>query len=321
LKCYKRSGTESVPGCSAATDLSKNYCYVPPAGQLVRAGDNGYPPSAFPLKKCQSDCDSDSDCASGLVCKQRAGNEPVPGCSGNATDYSDYCIVPEVIQSETLGLCRGDCDSDSECDKGLICLQRDSGQPVPGCKNLDLNNANDYCVLPYIKDYGSTPSSSRFPLKRCEGDCDTNSQCASGLYCFQRSAGVAVPGCFGGETAGSDSDFCTSVFAKCQGSCNSDLDCDWGLKCYKRSGTESVPGCSAATDLSKNYCYVPPIGQLVRAGDNGYPASAFPLKKCQSDCDSDSDCASGLVCKQRAGNEPVSGCSGNATAYSDYCVV
>ena len=41
---------------------------------------------------------------------------------------------------------------------------------------------------------GSTPS---YPLTKCQGDCDSDSHCADGLKCFQRSNGEAIPGCHG----------------------------------------------------------------------------------------------------------------------------
>ena len=31
----------------------------------------------------------------------------------------------------------------------------------------------------------------------CQGDCDSDSDCASGLRCFQRYSYIAVPGCTG----------------------------------------------------------------------------------------------------------------------------
>ena len=64
----------------------------------------------------------------------------------------------------------------------------------------------------------------------------------------------------------------------------------WGLNCFERSGTQSVPGCSGDGISGKDYCYVPPAGELVLMGNNYSPASAFPLKECQADCDRDLDC-------------------------------
>jgi len=33
-----------------------------------------------------------------------------------------------------LGLCQGDCDNDADCEGDLECFQRDSNDPVPGCR-------------------------------------------------------------------------------------------------------------------------------------------------------------------------------------------
>ena len=41
--------------------------------------------STSPCNRCQGDCDSDEDCADGLVCLQRDGFEAVPG---------KYCSKP-----------------------------------------------------------------------------------------------------------------------------------------------------------------------------------------------------------------------------------
>ncbi len=40
----------------------------------------------------------------------------------------------------------------------------------------------------------------------CQGDCDRDSDCASGLRCFQRSGYTAVPGCTG--SGSKDWDYC-----------------------------------------------------------------------------------------------------------------
>lgn len=122
--------------------------------------------------------------------------------------------------------------------------------------------------------------SSVFPLGMCEGDCDSDADCENGLYCFQRSGTEAVPGCGGDTRAHSGKDFCTT-----------------------RSSSGGGGGSS-----------------LVTKGDNGSPSSAFPLGKCQGDCDRDSDCAGNLVCFQRSGTQSVPGCSGSGKRGTDYCV-
>ena len=46
------------------------------------------------MTECQGDCDADSDCLGDLVCFQRDGLDPVPGCSGSGTNNWDYCVAP-----------------------------------------------------------------------------------------------------------------------------------------------------------------------------------------------------------------------------------
>jgi len=50
---------------------------------------------------------------------------------------------------------------------------------------------------------------SRYPLGICLGDCDTDSDCAEGLYCHQRRGNGAVPYCTGGEEEPTTADICT----------------------------------------------------------------------------------------------------------------
>lgn len=101
---------------------------------------------------------------------------------------------------------------------------------VPGCLNGERDTSfTDYCVIDTgigpsaapqaptkaptggsskLVGYGGTPPSSSFPLQRCEGDCDLDSDCADGLVCFQRGPGIPVPGCLDGDKEMSRTDFC-----------------------------------------------------------------------------------------------------------------
>eukprot|EP00980_Cylindrotheca_fusiformis_P005678 scaffold1184_cov132-Cylindrotheca_fusiformis.AAC.99 len=111
-----------------------------------------------------------------------------------------------------LGLCQGDCDRDSHCQEGLYCFQRDANEPVPGCEGGESDSSlTDYCIENNPSDsnlvfYGSTPAADHFPLGRCEGDCDYDSQCQPGLICFQRHHDDPVPGC--ASTESSETDYC-----------------------------------------------------------------------------------------------------------------
>ena len=216
--------------------------------QLTQLQDfGGNPVSHYPLGLCQGDCDTDSECQTGLICYQRNSGDPVPGCTGDLNSRTDFCIYPTgtshpPVPSPTpaphsptpqkqplqdfgtnsarhypLGLCQGECQNDGQCANGLVCFLRNAGEPVPGCYG-NLSTATDYCVYPTtspgsptqaptrgpptpqplpLVSYGSDPPSAVMPLKECEGDCDQDSDCASGLICLQRDPGEAVPGCTG----------------------------------------------------------------------------------------------------------------------------
>ena len=94
LVCMQRSNYETVPGCSGSEfDQSNDYCHGRPSpDHLWIVGDDGAPASAFPLKKCDGDCDSDDQCEGELKCLQRGGDEEVPGCIGTyGVTKKDYC--------------------------------------------------------------------------------------------------------------------------------------------------------------------------------------------------------------------------------------
>ena len=58
-------------------------------------------------------------------------------------------ITPKVSWSLTfpLGLCEGDCDTDEDCQDGLVCFQRNEFESVPGCIGGEENESKtDYCI-------------------------------------------------------------------------------------------------------------------------------------------------------------------------------
>jgi hypothetical protein len=81
-----------------------------------------------------------------------------------------------------------------------------------GTNNAGLTNnvAMNKGFLGELTDFGLTPET--YPLGACEGDCDSDDHCSSGLVCFQRDGNTAVPGCSGnGET---NNDYCVADPAK-----------------------------------------------------------------------------------------------------------
>lgn len=136
--------------------------------------DDEYPQLAFAddsdelMGECRGDCDSSSDCEEGLMCYQRSGYGAMPGCAGNPSWDTDYCLDPSrnfkeltfLGQDGPFGRCAGDCDDDSECAGNLICYQR-SGEvnDVPGCPGRAVLDV-DYCVSPPTPAPTSAPTQS-----------------------------------------------------------------------------------------------------------------------------------------------------------------
>lgn len=89
-----------------------------------------------------------------------------------------------------------DCDSDADCEIGLVCFFRDQGtQDVPGCiGNADLigNGDDDFCIRPPTPDTlvirGDDDENDvkfpdgAFPLGSCEGDCDAGKDAESMVF-------------------------------------------------------------------------------------------------------------------------------------------
>ncbi|CAB9500347.1 expressed unknown protein [Seminavis robusta] len=125
-----------------------------------------------------------------------------------------------------LGVCQGDCDSDDDCAEDLYCFQRTRYGAVPGCTGgEDFASTSDFCVwnttwprpdLPIVyEDFGDLQYVGNdgtfyaiYPLGPCQGDCDTDDDCAESLYCHQRNGGQNVPGCIGGDMDTTTGDFC-----------------------------------------------------------------------------------------------------------------
>eukprot|EP01083_Nonionella_stella_P277103 942077_1 len=122
------------------------------------------------LGPCEGDCDNDADCQPHLRCFKREPNtvDVVPGCYGNEYEDpgKDYCTVRDLwllkvgdkgiredngleMSVDPLGLCEGDCNSNSDCKGYLVCFERYGTEYVPGCWNVGGDPKEDYCVDPY----------------------------------------------------------------------------------------------------------------------------------------------------------------------------
>ena len=134
-------------------------CDEPDPGSLIELS-GGNDNSATDLAACTGECDSDAQCAAGLLCFQRSDNETIPGCKGpgGGRDW-DYCYNTSGLvelsggddnSATDLAACTGECDSDAQCAAGLRCFQRSNGETIPGCFGPGGGRNWDYCYDPCI---------------------------------------------------------------------------------------------------------------------------------------------------------------------------
>jgi len=160
LKCFQRSNSETIPGCTGAgAGKDWDYCYDPGWSASPKptplGGTNDA--KAKNLEACIGECDADSQCKAGLKCFQRTGFTPVPGCSGSGSKDWDYCYDPtgsatlsggNAGSAKNLAACTGECDADSQCAAGLKCFQRSNSETIPGCTGAGSGKDWDYCYDP-----------------------------------------------------------------------------------------------------------------------------------------------------------------------------
>ena len=206
---------------------------------------------------------------------------PAPGSNSYCTD-SNPCAAG-----------KGDCEP-GQCQSGLTCVN-DVGAKYGWRSIVDVCESTsggtpgdyDYCTL-----YG--------PCSAGQGDCDGNSECQSGLTCvndvgakYGFDAVVDVCEASTGGTPG-DYDYCT-LYGPCsagQGDCDSNAECQSGLSCVDDVGAKY--GFDAVVDVCESSTGGNP-------GDDNYCTKYGPCSAGQGDCDSDSECQSGLTCVNDVG--------------------
>lgn len=164
--------------------------------------------------------------------------------SGGATSHSlrrtqDLPLLTVVVgevgsPSSLLAKCQGDCDGDNTCQSGLLCMQRDGNEAVPGCSGLSaIRFGIDFCYDPkddptYVAPAPTTTAPIPAPA--------TAAPVAPPIQ-------VSVP----------DND---GKKSKCEGNCEINNDCDQQLACRIRDSNEQVPGCGTVPD-GQNICMDP----------------------------------------------------------------
>ena len=243
------------PNLIPLTFLGYDGCEIPEPLVVVKGIDGDVwhgCTESHPCDTCHGDCENDNGCIGDLKCMQRSSKEKVPGCKiggqGDLSDYS-YCYRPDgltIKNGETEAYdyrsrqgpcveCTGDCDDDSQCKDGLICVERDGKDAVNGCGASgegDVMSA-DYCVakkmrMPELK-YNGMDVCAPIPELVFKGfDGLTNKKA---LEMMPSSASDKWNGCT-----------VDNPCETCQGDCETDSQCKGSLKCRQRSSKESVPG-------------------------------------------------------------------------------
>ena len=255
------------------------------------------------------------DIAEGRVLKKEeddavlAAEEGLPMLQilGNNGDFDD--------KDYPLGLCQGECDTDADCQEGLMCFQRDPDQSVPGCQDggQGFDSRGDYCV--------AMPTEET-PMGDMGGaDGGVESEVATGAP-TEVSTGVLE------EVAPIP---CTMEMAYCPDGTpmQRDTDCQWmdELCPATMAPTEdeevetAIMAMEQESESPTTSSPTEEMPSLEVVGQNGNPASAFPLQLCQGDCDDDDECDEGMVCLQRDRFDPVPGCAYNGLDFTtDFCV-
>lgn len=233
LKCFKRNRFQHVPGCSGSGKRGKDYCYIPeepePCQTIaeIAVGSNDFETLVAALVAADLvDVLADEDGGPFTVfapTDDAFANLP-DGllddllCDTNAlTDVLLYHVAAGAVFSgdlfdgqriETLEGSRVKVsisggtvkinDSkviipDIEACNGVVHVIDEVLVP-PNLKiNCDKGPPSDTCGgkrLKYVDD-----GHIEHPLGCCEGDCDHDDDCESGLKCFQRRRYQHVPGC------------------------------------------------------------------------------------------------------------------------------
>lgn len=256
------------------------------------------PADKFPLHICQGDCDFDTDCADNLICFQRNESMPIPGCIGNDPTKTDYCIL------DPYG------DGTYTFPPTMIPSRNPSQAPF----------ARPTGPAKIIANLGWEPPT---PIGECQGDCDEDADCAEHMICFQRNRQFEpVPSCIGGEQDSTLTDYC--IYKTAEPTTQPDrVPTNPPTKRPTAKPTAAVPTQTPSVSPSTS---PPTLGPFKRGTIKflGWKPDKPILDLCEGDCDSDAECANGLLCFDRkVVTDEVPGCDKTGGAFeegmSDYC--
>ena len=121
---------------------------------------------------CEGDCDKDDDYDTGFYCFKRRRFDPVPGCEGEGARGKDYCI-PKATLSPTKKVTSAPTMKEVTLSPTQISVQPSRSPSKNPSNQSPTSTSPTFSPLVKVGDNGG----NAFPLSRCEGDCDKDTDC------------------------------------------------------------------------------------------------------------------------------------------------
>ncbi|MBI4148918.1 hypothetical protein HY491_00575 [Candidatus Woesearchaeota archaeon] len=193
-----QNDAECSPGYRCRSGSCRNVCmnqFVCGAGSVcqLNPGIPDYQACISTEGTAGTLCELDNDCQGGFACIQGACQQQRAQPEGSRCTQPKDCGAASVCiagscKDTTLELPRR-CDSDTDCDTGLSCLQFNEGEsrcyPTNTCENNPCTNdatGKFECGPGYYCDISQ--GSCRSTKGNAGNACDFTSDCASGLNCM-----------------------------------------------------------------------------------------------------------------------------------------
>lgn len=183
---------------------------------------------------------------------------------GPTTDLSDWGSLPleHACSSDgtgNCGLCQGDCNSDADCQPGLMCFSRSQGErtSVPGCVSggVDDKPGMDYCYTPFPPEPPTTTTTTTTTTT----STTTTTTTTTAALVADKSANFLSAAYVVGELDYARECTANDKCGACEGDCDRGSHCANGLECFSRDigSVELVPGCLGLGIAGMDYCYDP----------------------------------------------------------------
>lgn len=264
---------------------------------------------------CQADAEEEAEAES----QDNAETTEPPGCNAEVQQCPNGQFVARAPELNCEFYPCPETQTESEEAQGLSDgeEEEDGSQETMVANSQGLENGNpqedegggETTNDSASSEWGTIPLTFASPkcegeCTMCQGDCNSDDDCADDLECFSRGNGerTAVPGCIGGGEG--------------------DLP---GMDyCYMPE-----PPTTTTTTTTTETTTVTTTTESMELASADAPQLTFarecsaeePCNACEGDCDKDTDCAGELLCFSRIQGsvEFVPGCTGMGTAGMDYC--